>query len=148
MPGKTTSSRRKTARQASSDIEEDQPTQARNPRDDVDDDEEDAPQRRVKKEKATVKKEKGKSQARAEDPEDDDEDEDDRIDIENFADQPLTKADCAKILGHAKDWDALEVAMHQSSPIIARVASAMAEVAGEEAQEVCFAAFHVLFCRL
>ncbi|KAJ7095970.1 hypothetical protein B0H15DRAFT_946513 [Mycena belliarum] len=128
-----TSRRKKSARQASSDIEEDQPTQGKQPLDDVDDDEEDAPSRRVKKEKPGVKREKGK--ARKEDLEEDEEDEDDRIDIANFADQPLTKADCGKIQGLVKDWDGIEEVMHQPSPIIARVASAMAEVAGEEAQE-------------
>ncbi|KAJ7134449.1 hypothetical protein C8R44DRAFT_977037 [Mycena epipterygia] len=136
MPVATSSRRRKTARQASSDIEEDQPTQRGHAQDEVDEDE-DAPPRRVKKEKAAVKKEKGtaKSQSRNEDPEDEEDDEDDRIDIENFAAQPLTKADGAKIVGLSKDWESIEQAMHQPSPIISRVASAMAEVAGEEAQE-------------
>ncbi|KAJ7935533.1 hypothetical protein B0H13DRAFT_2246735 [Mycena leptocephala] len=130
-----TSRRKKTARQASSDIEEDQATQgARARRDEVDDEDEDAPPRQVKKEKA-VKKEKGKAQARQEDPDDDDDDEDDRIDISNFAAQPLAKSDCAKILGLAKDWDSVEKVMHQPSPIIEGLASAMAEVDGEEAQE-------------
>ncbi|KAJ7696060.1 hypothetical protein B0H17DRAFT_1008113 [Mycena rosella] len=140
MPVATSSRRRKTARQASSDIEEDQPTQKGRAQDDEvdEDDEDDAPPTRpVKKEKAAVKKEKGtaKSQPRREDPEDDEEDEDDRIDIDNFADQALTKADGAKIVGFCKDWNSIEETMHQPSPIISRVASAMAEVAGEEAQE-------------
>jgi hypothetical protein len=140
-----TSRRKKTARQASSDIEEDQATQgARARRDEVDDEDEDAPPRQVKKEKA-VKKEKGKAQARQEDPDDDDDDEDDRIDISNFAAQPLAKSDCAKILGLAKDWDSVEKVMHQPSPIIEGLASAMAEVDGEEAQEVCFATMFVIF---
>ncbi|KAJ7459749.1 hypothetical protein FB451DRAFT_1271421, partial [Mycena latifolia] len=132
-----TSRRRKSARQVSSDIEEDQPTQGRRTQDEVDDEDDDAPARRVKKEKAAVKKEKGtgKSQSRQDEPEEDEEDDDDRIDIDNFADQPLTKADCNKILGLSKDWNSIEAAMHQPSPIIAQVASAMAEVAGEEAQE-------------
>lgn len=131
-----TSRRRKTARQASSDIEEDQPTQGGNVRDDVDDADDDAPQRKVKKEKAAVKKEKGTARPQ-EDPEEDEDDDDDRIDIDNFADQPLTKADCSKLAGFSKDWAGVEVVMHQPSPIIARVAASMAEVAGEEAQEVC-----------
>ncbi|KAJ7505425.1 hypothetical protein B0H11DRAFT_1796168 [Mycena galericulata] len=128
-----TSRRRKTARQASSDIEEDQPTQGGNVRDDVDEDEDDAPQRRVKKEKKPgVKKEK---EAATQDPEDEEDDEEDRIDIDNFADQPLVKADCQKLSGFSKDWTSVEVVMHQPSDIIARVAASMAEVAGEEAQE-------------
>ncbi|KAJ7784682.1 hypothetical protein B0H16DRAFT_1402744 [Mycena metata] len=133
-----TSRRRKSARQASSDIEEDQATQAVPVRDDVDEDEDDAPQRtRVKKEKkTTVKKEKGKAKATAkEEPEDEEDDDDDRIDAENFADQPLTKADCAKINGLAADWLSVEELMHQPSPIITNAATAMADVAGEEAQE-------------
>ncbi|KAJ6557375.1 hypothetical protein DFH09DRAFT_1262322 [Mycena vulgaris] len=140
MPVATSSRRRKTTRQASSDIEEDQSTQGGRAQDEVDDDEDedkDAPPRRVKKEKTAVKKEKGpaKSQSRREDPEEVEDEDDDRIDIDNFADQPLTKADCAKILGLSKDWMTVEDAMHQPSPIIGRVASAMAEVSGEEAQE-------------
>ncbi|KAJ6512173.1 hypothetical protein C8R47DRAFT_1034185 [Mycena vitilis] len=131
-----TSRRRKTARQASSDIEEDQATQAPRARDDVDDDEDDAPPRNVKKEKAGVKKEKGKARATQQGPgEEDGEDEDDRIDIENFADQPLTKADCGKLNGLVKDWENVEAVMHQPSSVIAGVGAAMAEVAGEEAKE-------------
>ncbi|KAJ6584851.1 hypothetical protein B0H19DRAFT_1015595 [Mycena capillaripes] len=119
-----TSRRRKPARQVSSDIEEDQATQAGRARDDVDDDEDDAPPRQVKKEKAADPEGDG-----------DDEDEDDRIDIEYFADQPLTKADGTKINGLVKDWLSVEEVMHQPSPIISGVAAAMAEVAGEDAQE-------------
>ncbi|KAJ7043978.1 hypothetical protein C8F04DRAFT_1027764 [Mycena alexandri] len=132
-----TSRRRKSARQASSDIEEDQATQAAPVRDDVDEGEDDALQRtRVKKEKVAVKKEKGKAKATAskEEPEEDDDD-DDRIDVQNFADQPLTKADCAKINGLATDWLNVEEVMHQHSPFITNAATSMAEVAGEEAQE-------------
>ncbi|KAJ7175756.1 hypothetical protein C8R46DRAFT_989868 [Mycena filopes] len=131
-----TSRRRKSARQASSDIEEDHATQAPPARDEVDDDDEDAPQRtRVKKEKTTVKKEKGKAKAPKAEPEEDESDDDDRIDVENFADQPLTKADCGKIQGLVKDWESVEQLMHQPSPIITNAATAMAEVAGEEALE-------------
>ncbi|KAJ7758503.1 hypothetical protein DFH07DRAFT_818367 [Mycena maculata] len=135
MPVATsTARRRKTARQASSDIEEDQPTQRGNARDEVDEDEDDAPQRKVKKEKLAVKKEKGISKAK-EDLDEDEDDEDDRIDIANFADQPLPKSDCNKLTGYTKDWSSIEDIMHQPSPIIGRVAASIAEVAGEEAQE-------------
>ncbi|KAJ7147531.1 hypothetical protein C8R43DRAFT_535232 [Mycena crocata] len=132
-----TSRRKRATRQASSDIEEDQPTQARHARDDVDDEEEDVPARRPKKEKPAVKKEKGaaKGQSRQAQPDEDDDDDDDRIDIENFADQPLTKADCSKIQGLASDWDSIETALHQPSPIISGVAASMTEAAGEDAQE-------------
>ncbi|KAJ7254360.1 hypothetical protein B0H12DRAFT_559458 [Mycena haematopus] len=137
MPVATSSRRKKSARQASSDIEEDQPTQgARAARDDVDDDDDDAP-RRTKKEKAPVKKEgvkKENGKARqVEEEEDDEDDEDDRIDIANFADQPLSKADGPKILGLSKDWQSVEGVMHQPASIINGVAAAMAEVGGDEA---------------
>ncbi|KAJ7857702.1 hypothetical protein B0H14DRAFT_2750926 [Mycena olivaceomarginata] len=134
MPVATSSRRRKAARQASSDIEDDQPTQIR-PRDEVDEeDEEDAP-RRAKVKKEAVKKEKGKARQAPKEEDTDDDDDDDRIDIENFADQPLAKADAARILGLTKDWQAVEAAMHQPSGVINGVAAAMAEVAGEEAQQ-------------
>ncbi|KAJ6619482.1 hypothetical protein B0H10DRAFT_2025844 [Mycena sp. CBHHK59/15] len=137
MPVATSRRRKTTRRQASSDIEDDGPSQA-HARDDVDEGEEDAQPRRVKKEKTTVKREKGKSSRAPQEPEDEDDDEDDdgRIDIENFADQPLTKADCTKINNFAIDWKNIEESMHQNSPIITHVAVSMAEVGtGEEAQE-------------
>ncbi|KAF7346187.1 E3 SUMO-protein ligase nse2 [Mycena sanguinolenta] len=138
MPVATSSRRRKSARQASSDIEEDQPTQGTRAaaRDDVDEEEEDAP-RRSKKDKVQVKKEavkKEKGKARQEE-DDDEDDEDDRIDIANFADQPLTKADGPKIVGLSKDWQSVEGVMHQPASIISAVAAAIAEVDGDEAQE-------------
>lgn len=138
MPVATSSRRRKAARQASSDIEDDQPTQAARARDDVDDDddEEHAP-RRAKKEKVKKEKDKGKARQAPKEEDTDDDDDDDRIDIENFADQPLPKADAARILGITKDWQNVEAAMRQPSGIINGVAAAMAEVAGEEAQQVC-----------
>ncbi|KAJ6508918.1 hypothetical protein C8R45DRAFT_1208504 [Mycena sanguinolenta] len=140
MPVATSSRRRKSARQASSDIEEDQPTQGTRvaARDDVDDDEEDAPRRskkdKVQVKKEVVKKEKGKARQEEED-DDDDDDEDDRIDIANFADQPLTKADGPKIHGLCKDWQSVEGVMHQPASVISAVAAAIAEVDGDEAQE-------------
>ncbi|KAK7048279.1 hypothetical protein R3P38DRAFT_2868407 [Favolaschia claudopus] len=139
MPVATSSRRRKATHQVSSDIEEDQPTQARAPRDEVDDDEDEAP-RPFKKEKgkSAVKKEKGKAPVRKEpkvEDEDDEDDEDDRIDIDNFADQPITKDDAPRINGFASDWKIIEKAMRQPSAVISAVATSMAEVASEEGPE-------------
>lgn len=153
MPVATSRRKKPARRQASSDIE-DEATQGRAARDEVDEDEDedDAPSR-VKKEKAPVKKEKGaakgKSARAPEEVEDDDDDEDDRIDIDNFADQPLTKADTTKINGLMADWKAVEGAMHQNAAIISHVAVSMAEVSnGEEGQEVCvYFYFSVTACR-
>ncbi|KAJ7212225.1 hypothetical protein GGX14DRAFT_361863 [Mycena pura] len=146
MPVATSSRRRKTIRQASSDIEEDQGTQRGRAREDVDDDDEedDTSARRVKPGKAAAKKTKANGIARAhqEDTDPDDDDEDDRIDVETFADQPLSRADCPKIHGLSQDWANLEEIMHQPSAIINGAAAAMAEVAGEEAQEA--RAHHIL----
>ncbi|KAJ7288421.1 hypothetical protein C8J57DRAFT_1280184 [Mycena rebaudengoi] len=141
MPVATSRRKKPARRQASSDIE-DEATQGRTARDEVDEDEDedDAPSR-VKKEKTARQEGKGSCERkigscfpkRSKTMTDD---EDDRIDIDNFADQPLTKADTTKINGLMADWQAVEGAMHQNAAIISHVAVSMAEVSnGEEGQE-------------
>ncbi|KAJ7644044.1 hypothetical protein FB45DRAFT_896753, partial [Roridomyces roridus] len=134
-----TSRRKRAARQASSDIDEEaQDTQPRHAQDDdVDDDVDNASQPAKKEKKPAVKKEKGKAPAAKEQkPQlEEDSDSDDAIDIEDFPEQPLDKADCAKIQGFAKDWASVEEVMHNPAHSIAHAAASLAEVAGEEAED-------------
>jgi len=132
-----TSSRRKHAarRQNSEDIEETRSTQINGNDDDVSD--EDRP-RKVKSEK----KAKGKQRAAppAEEDEDgdagaaddmDDEDDEDRIDVTNFANQPLRKQDITKLQGISGDWTDMRTKIGQKADIYKDVAAALVE-AGEE----------------
>ena len=133
MPVPTASRHRLARRQNSEEIEDARRTQARRPADDVSDD--DQPAVRVKKEK------KGKKRAVANDEDDDapdgaapadddDEDEDDRIDVDNFPDQPLSRADLHKLKGISQDWESMANQIGQQHGIYRDVATAMAE-AGE-----------------
>lgn len=139
-----TSSRRKThtRRQASSDIEEGQPSQ-REARDDVMDEDEDGPPRR-----STVKKEKEKKptkkQERAPVPDAEDvgdgaeeDDDDEVIDVDNFANQPLLKQDLTKLTGLSSDWEGISKKIRQGWDAVEQVAISFADVGeGEEAQKV------------
>ncbi|KAF8964213.1 hypothetical protein BDZ97DRAFT_1904521 [Flammula alnicola] len=124
MPVATTSRRRLASRrQNSEDIEDARNTQANGIDDDVSDD--DRAVAKVKKEK------KGKRRADAEDDVgEDDDDDDDRIDVANFADQPLRKGDLHKLKGISDDWESMANQIGQQSSIYKDVAAAMAE-AGE-----------------
>jgi len=130
MPGKT-STRRK-PKQNSEEIEDARLTQANGHQDDVSDD--DQPRRvRVKQEK------RNKGKQRAVEPEmddaegdggadtDDDSDEDDRIDVANFADQPLRREHLARLKGISQDWESMRKQISQRCDIYKDVATAMAE---------------------
>jgi len=141
MPTATFSRRNVSRRQASSDIEEDHPTQRRD-RETVDDDEQ--PRRRVN----GIKKEKKATSSRqvAKQPEDagntggDDEgkDDNDRIDVDNFHNQPLGRADLPKLQGISKDWQQMGKQVQQNWNVIAEVATSIADTAeGDDAEAVC-----------
>jgi len=110
-----TSSRRRTNgranRQHSSDgIEEDQPTQHQGEDDEVDEDEDEGEQASPTR-PARFKKEK-LSKGRRSDPrkpaggnDNGEDDGEDRIDVENFKDQPLAREDAGKVGGIIKDWE-------------------------------------------
>ncbi|KIK69615.1 hypothetical protein GYMLUDRAFT_254920 [Collybiopsis luxurians FD-317 M1] len=143
MPVASSSRRRTKSRvQADSDIE-DGPTQ-RIAQEDVDEDVDQEPRRVVKKEKRAANS-KGKSRAseaqaqqhkEADDDDDDEDDEDDRIDVANFADQPLDKSNLVSMRGLAKDWDAMKQAVHRSNAMVADVAVALADALdGEDGQK-------------
>jgi len=133
-----TSSRRKTntRRQISSDIEEDNPTQNR-AREDVDDDDEHPRESKsVKKEKKPANKRKQERESQPDRGEDDDED-DSRIDVDNFHDQPLGKADLTKLNGLSMDWAAMGKKIRQNWNVVGDVAVSMADVAeGDEGEKV------------
>jgi hypothetical protein len=147
MPAATLSRRKNSSRrQDSSDIEEDRPTQP-GANEQVDDDDEDQPRRRTN----GVKKEKkpGNSSRAAQpmgpnnnenfDEEDDEEDDDDgKVDIANFQDQPISRADLKKISGLSEDWDQMQKFIRQNWKVIGDAAVSMAEAAeGDEGEEVC-----------
>ncbi|KAK7056722.1 hypothetical protein VNI00_002439 [Paramarasmius palmivorus] len=125
------SSRRKSSRrEPTSDIDEDVATQ-RNRREEVDDDDEERSQRApVKQEKRA----KGKGRAREPEPEEqdvnmdqDDSDEDELIDVENFPDQPLSKDSFRKLDGLAADWKTMADTISTSSHAIESIALGLAE---------------------
>lgn len=129
------SSRRKSARsrrEPSSDrIEEDYPSQHAGNNDDVEggDDEEEQPRRKVKKEKKARKRAQGDSESDNDPPVVEDDDEDNRIDIENFHDQPLDKKEGTKLSGIAQDWEMIRKQIHQGSFALAKdVATSLADV--------------------
>ncbi|KAG5650963.1 hypothetical protein H0H81_010401 [Sphagnurus paluster] len=126
-----TSSRRKASkRQASSDIEDERPSQSR--ADEQVEDDEDEPQARrratngVKKEKKLDISRKQNTREVGED--DDDEDDDGRIDVENFHDQPLSRADAAKLQGLGRDWNNIAKHVRPNWRVVGDVAVALAEV--------------------
>lgn len=149
MPAATFSRRNASKRQASSDIEEDQPTQQR-AREAVDDedDEDEQPRRRVN----GVKKEKKVTSSRTKKPpkdddadeddeeeeKEDDDDDDDKIDVRNFHDQSLSRADLPKLQGLSKDWQQMEKQVQQNWSVIVDVAASVADAAeGDDAEAVC-----------
>ncbi|KAG2070399.1 hypothetical protein BDR04DRAFT_1054203 [Suillus decipiens] len=136
------SSRRKSARsrrEPSSDrIEEDYPSQHAGNNDDVEggDDEEEQP-RRIKQEKKTRKRARRDSESDNDPHAVMDDDEDDRIDIENFHDQPLDKKEGGKLSGIAQDWEMIRKQIHQGSFSLAKeVATSLADVLeGDDANQ-------------
>lgn len=136
MPAASKSGRRRVRRAPSSDHieEEDDPSQRH--ADDVDNGE-DSEDLQPARKTVTVKKEKkpkisranreasvaGPSNANSND------DDDDRIDIQNFHDQPLDRKEGAKLHGIAQDWEMIRKQIHQSSfRLVKDVAISLAEV--------------------
>lgn len=127
MPVASSSRRRNVRRQASSDIEEDHPTQ-RGAQEEVDEDEEEQPRRKnVKKERTSAKKAKVEKGTVKANNSDDDDDDDDRIDIANFRNQPLRKADATKLQGLTKDWESLRQNIAQNFKHVRSVAISVAD---------------------
>lgn len=140
MPTASFSRRNASRRQASSDIEEDQLTQRR--RREAVDDEDEEPRRRMNGVKKEKKASSSRQTARNGDNKDDNdngEDEDGRIDVENFHDQPLSRADLPKLQGLSKDWQQMGKQVQQNWNVIADVAASVADAAeGADAEAVCF----------
>jgi hypothetical protein len=142
MPIASSSRRRtnsRTNRQPSSDgIEEDHPTQHRGEDDGVDEDgdEDEQPSRsaRVKKERIS----KGKQPDPKVPAGDNEDDDDDRIDVENFKDQPLAREDAGKVTGIIKDWEMIrKQSQSGAGGWIEGIGVSMADLMdGEEAQKV------------
>ena len=145
MPTATFSRRNASRRLASSDIEEDQPIQKKG-REVVDDEEDENEQSRrrvngVKKEKKATSSRQVARQSQKDTNKDDDneEDDNDRIDVDNFHDQPLGRVDLPKLLGLSKEWQQMEKQVQQNWNVIVDVAASVADAAeGADADEVCF----------
>ncbi|KAG5648282.1 hypothetical protein DXG03_004852 [Asterophora parasitica] len=142
-----TFSRRKSKRQASSDIEDDRPSQSRHV-DQVEGDQDDSRLRQrgangVKKEKkpAITKKrgsgrDEGNKDAVDGDGDDDDDDDDGTIDVDNFHDQPLRRADVAKLQGISRDWNMMDKEVRPNWRVVGDVAVALAETGeGDDMEE-------------
>jgi hypothetical protein len=145
MPTATFSRRNTSRRQASSDIEEDRSPKRRG-REAVDDeeDEDEQPRRRVngvkKEKKVTSSRQAAKQPENGHDKidDDDDGDDDDRIDVKNFRNQPLSRADLPKLQGISNDWQQMERQVQQNWNVIADVATSLADAAeGNDAEAVC-----------
>jgi len=127
------SSRRRThRRQASSDIEDGQPSQV-SARDDVDEDEEEQPRPPAR----TASSKKGKGRAVAQAPAAD-EDETERIDVTNFGDQPLKKEDILKIGGLARDWQQVVESVAKFGAVFGNVGVSLADASNEETTRKVF----------
>lgn len=146
MPAASKSRKKRTRRAPSSDIEEENdPSQQR--ADDVDNDDDSGEDAQPVRKTVSVKKEK-KSRINRADSEapvagpsnanNQYDDDDNRIDIENFHDQPLDKKEGAKLHGIAQDWEMIRKQIHQSSfRLVKDVAISLADVMeGDEAAEV------------
>ncbi|KAF8895410.1 hypothetical protein BD779DRAFT_1499346 [Infundibulicybe gibba] len=139
------SSRRKPRRQVSSDIEDEKTpihTQEQ-----VDNEDETIEQPRSRSAAARVKREKKPMKNTEQDSESDeapaaemDADDDERIDVENFRNQPLRRADLSKLQGLSSDWLHMKKKIRQNWGVIGDVAVSMAETAegddGEKALTV------------
>ncbi|KAF8073814.1 hypothetical protein FPV67DRAFT_769004 [Lyophyllum atratum] len=132
MPVATFSRRKSSKRQASSDIEDEGPSHPR-AAEQVEDDEPQSRRRAngVKKErKPVLKQELTRREANDADGDDDDDDDDERIDIKNFRDQPLGRADVTKLQGISRDWNSFEKQVRPNWRVVGDVAIVLAE-AGE-----------------
>lgn len=132
MPIATFSRRKSSKRQNSSDIEDERHHESP---------EEEHPQSRrdvvngaKQQKKASTSK---KQQAEAEDALDEDEDDEGRIDIENFRDQPLGRAEMQKLQGIGRDWLAMEREVRLSWRVVGDVAVSVADASeGDDAEQV------------
>lgn len=132
--------RRRAHRAPSSDHieEEDDPSQRH--ADDVDNNEDSEEDVQPVRKKVAVKKERkpkikrGDTEAPVAGPSnannnDEDDEDDDRIDIQNFHDQPLDKKEGAKLHGIAQDWEMIRKQIHQGSfRLVKDVAISLADV--------------------
>ncbi|KAG6831003.1 hypothetical protein H0H87_006576 [Tephrocybe sp. NHM501043] len=140
MPTATFSRKKSKKRQASSDIEE-EPSHSRT-EEQVEDDENDPRNRRraangVKREKKPIIN-TGEGEQFGEDENDEDDDgDDDRIDVDNFSDQPLGRSDVLKLQGFSRDWLAVANEVRPNWSVVGDVAVALADSGeGEEVDKV------------
>ncbi|KAG6877751.1 hypothetical protein C0993_004254 [Termitomyces sp. T159_Od127] len=128
MPNATVSRKKSHKRKASSEIEDDGPSPSRHA-EQVEDDEDDRHSRRVK----SVKKEKKTNviarNERIPDDEDGDEggDDEEKIDVENFRDQPLSRVEVTKLQGLSRDWKMVADQVKPNWGVVGDVAVALAD---------------------
>ncbi|KAG6830696.1 hypothetical protein H0H92_015172 [Tricholoma furcatifolium] len=130
MPIATSSRRGSNKRRASSDIEDADTSQSRGDR--VTNEEHSRRHANgVKKERKAVKQEP--SHAGENDDDNDNDDEDERIDVENFTDQPLGRTDVSKLQGLARDWSGITDKVRPNWQVVGEAAVALVDT-GEGAE--------------
>lgn len=137
MPAASSSRRKAPSRRRNSeDIEMDRPTQ-----DQVDNVESDGDAPRPSGKRGG--KQASKNKSRAQEPEREggsaqgEESDDERIDVSNFTDQPITKANAQFILGMANDWTTCDKVIRQHWSLLNDIGVALADAAdGDEEPEV------------
>ncbi|KAG6896457.1 hypothetical protein C0992_008180 [Termitomyces sp. T32_za158] len=131
MPNATFSRKKSHKRKASSEIEDDRPSPSHYA-EQVEDDEDESHNRRVKKEKkphVVAKKER----IAVDENGDDGSDDEDRIDVENFQDQPLSRVEVTKLQGLSRDWKMVADQVKPNWSVVGDVAVALADY-GEETE--------------
>ncbi|KAF9267495.1 hypothetical protein L218DRAFT_894876 [Marasmius fiardii PR-910] len=141
MPTASSSRRKASRREPTSDIDEAPPTNPRRRADEDVEDDVDQPCR-PSKTKSNVKKEKGRSRVAPPDNEyegqegdDDDDDDDDPIDVENFPDQPLLKTHVERFHAFSNDWQSIANTIKTSEDAMEGIALALAEATDGNAVE-------------
>jgi E3 SUMO-protein ligase NSE2 len=138
----STSSRRRDRRDEEDAIEED--ASQMQTQDDVDEDgDEDDESPRVRR-RADTKDKKGKAAVKGNVkeekavPKEEDDDDDERIDIESFQDQPLSRKDASNLVKLAGEWEQMIAKTRQGGiEAVPDVAAALADSGGEAASGVC-----------
>jgi hypothetical protein len=139
--------RQRIRRHVASDIEEDEVLQDVTAEDQEDEEVEVKPQT-VKKGKGKGKEKASEKRTRVEEDQSDGQDEEEeteaesdddaaRVDVTNFKDQPLSKAEAHKLYGLSTDWKEMDKRIQKSWSGVRQVAVALAGTAEDESEKVC-----------
>ncbi|KAG5715203.1 E3 SUMO-protein ligase nse2 [Termitomyces sp. T112] len=130
MPSATFSRKKSHKRQASSEIEDGGPSSFRGV-EQVEDDEDEPYTRRVNRVKTEKKPNVATKKERVLNDEDEDnggdDDDDERIDVENFHDQPLSRVEFTRLQGLSRDWKMVADQVKPNWSVVGDVAVALAD---------------------